>query len=162
MRKIDRFVLRLIGELARDQLLDHRDHRLYEALFGRGGKGVGALDLQRIEVLEKRFLEWRGKFTQRKIRRATAADRFVIDIGQIHHAIDRVTARFEMPLEQIFEDVGAKISDVRVAVNRRPAGVHLHRATVRIERPELLDLARVGVKETQGHQMSWEEFNEVV
>ena len=56
-----------------------------------------------------------------------------------------------MPLEQILENVGAKISDVRAAVDRRPAGVHLHRATGRIERPELFELAGVGVEETQRH-----------
>jgi len=63
--EIDRLVLRLIGELARDQLGDHRDHRLHEALFSRGRKGRRMLDLQRIQVLEKRFLEWRGEFAQR-------------------------------------------------------------------------------------------------
>ena len=115
------------------------------------GKVVGVLDLQRVQVLEKRFLEWRGEFAQRKIRRPAAADRLVIHVGQVHHALDRVTARFEMPLQQIFENIGAKIPDVRVAVNGRPAGVHLHRATVRIERTELLDLARVGIEKTKRH-----------
>ena len=117
-----------------------------EALFRRGGKGRRVLDLERVQVLEKRFLEWRGKFAQRKIRRSTAANRLVIDVGQIHHPLDRVTARFEMPLQQVFENIGAKIPDVRVAVNGWPAGVHLHRATIRIERMELLDLARVGIE----------------
>jgi hypothetical protein len=51
-----------------------------------------------------------------------------------------------MPLQQIFENIGAKIPDVRMAVNGWPAGVHLHRATIRIERMELLDLARVGIE----------------
>ena len=104
------------------------------------------LDLQRVKILEKSFLEWRGKFTQRKIRRPAAADRLVIDVGQVHHPLDRITARLEMPLEQIFENIGAKISDVRAAVNSRPAGVHLHRTTIRIERTELLDFARIGIK----------------
>ena len=45
-----------------------------------------------------------------------------------------------MPLQQIFEDVGAKISDVRVVVDRRTARVHLHVATRRIERPKFFEL----------------------
>ena len=109
------------------------------------------LDLQRVEVLEKCFLEGCGKFAQRQIRRPTATDRLVIDVGQVHHALDCVTAHFEMSLEQILENIGAKISDVRVAVNGWPAGVHLHRATIRIERTELLDFTRIGIEKTQCH-----------
>ena len=56
-----------------------------------------------------------------------------------------------MTLEQIFEDIRAKISDVRVAVNRRSAGIHLYVAPGRIERAEFLDLSRIGVKETDWH-----------
>ena len=148
---VNRFVVRLVGEVARDQLLDHRDHRRDETLLGRGGKSIGPLDLERVDILEKRILERRGEFAQRKIRRAAAADRLVVDVGQVHHPFDREPALFEMPLEQILENVGAKISDVRVAVNRRPAGVHLDRASRRIERLEFLDLARVGVEETKRH-----------
>ena len=57
----------------------------------------------------------------------------------IHHAMNLVTAQLEMSLQQIFENVGAKISDVREAVDRRPAGVHFHRVRSPIERPKLFE-----------------------
>src|SRR5205809_7369311 len=59
------------------------------------------------------------------------------------------SARFEVPLQQIFKNVSAKISDVRVAVNRRSAGVHGD--VRRVARSELLQRAGVSVKETESH-----------
>ena len=53
-----------------------------------------------------------------------------------------------MALEQIFKDVSAEISDMGVAVNCGPAGVHLHLAPSRIERKKLFERSRVRVKET--------------
>ena len=40
--------------------------------------------------------------------------------------MDLEAARLEVALEQVLEDVGAEIADVRVVINRRAAGVHLH------------------------------------
>jgi hypothetical protein len=51
-----------------------------------------------------------------------------------------------MPLEQIFEDIGAKISNVRPTVNGRPARVDADLAFGGIAGFEFFDLARIGVK----------------
>src|SRR6476469_6340323 len=56
-----------------------------------------------------------------------------------------------MPLEQIFEKVGAKIPDMGVAVDRRAARVHLHLTSRRVERLELLDRAGVSIEEANRH-----------
>src|SRR3954470_16926575 len=56
-----------------------------------------------------------------------------------------------MRLEQIFEKVSAEISDVRVAVHRRPAGVHLHLVFRRIEGPKFFERARVSVEQPDCH-----------
>jgi hypothetical protein len=56
-----------------------------------------------------------------------------------------------MSLEQIFEGVGTKISDVRPTVNGWPASVDADLAPSRIARLELFELSRVGVKEAKGH-----------
>src|SRR2546430_5033636 len=61
------------------------------------------------------------------------------------------SARLEMALKQIFENVGAKISDVGAAVNRRPTGVDVDLAILCVARLKFFDLARVGVKEAQRH-----------
>ena len=79
----------------------------------------------RVQVLEKRLLERRGELGQRDASLAAAPDRFVVHVGEVHHAMDVIAARFEVPLEQVFEDVRAEVADVRVAVNGRPAGIDL-------------------------------------
>src|SRR5437588_2518772 len=88
-----------------------------------GGIIVGPLDPQRFRVFEEGVLELLGKFLEGGASFARAADRFVVNIGDVHDAMNSESARFEMALEQILENVGAKISDVGVAVNRRPACV---------------------------------------
>src|SRR5437667_12896974 len=50
-----------------------------------------------------------------------------------------------MPLQQILENIRPKISNVRLAINGRPAGVH--RNVWWIERGEILQLPRVGVEQ---------------
>ena len=67
--------------------------------------------------------------------------------------MDVESARLEVTLEQILKDKGAHVADVRKVVQRRPAGVHLHFAPGRIERPKLLEPPRVGVVEADRHQM---------
>jgi hypothetical protein len=65
--------------------------------------------------------------------------------------MDFVTAQFQMSLQQILKNVGAVISDVREAINRRAARVHFHLAVVLLEWTKLLDFARVGIEKTQRH-----------
>ena len=81
---------------------------------------------------------------------AAAADGLVIHVGEVHHAMDLEAAGFEMPLEEVLEDVGAEVADVGVVIDRRAAGVHLHALAGGIERREVLDLARVGIEEADG------------
>src|SRR5207247_9237465 len=53
---------------------------------------------------EERFFELRGKFCQRHLCLACAADRFVIHVGDVHNAMHLVTAQFEMTLKQRSEE----------------------------------------------------------
>jgi hypothetical protein len=62
-----------------------------------------------------------------------------------------VTTQLKMALQQIFENVGAKISDVRAAVNRWAARIDADVVRRRIPRPEFLNLSRVGIKKTECH-----------
>ena len=142
--KINRPVVRLIGQVARDQFRDHRNHARYILRVGRGREFIRPLDAQRFQVVKKRAFKLRGELCQRDSGFTTTADRLIIHVGEIHYPLNLVTAGLEMSLQQIFEDVGAKISDVRVTVNRRSAGVHLYRG--RFQRREFFDLARVGIE----------------
>ena len=114
-------------------------------------KGISALDSKRIQILEECLLEWRSEFRQRNAGAPRALNRLVVDVRDVHHAMHLEPAQLEMPLEQIFENVSAEISDVRVAVDRRSAGVHLHFASRRIERMKFLERAGVGVEESKRH-----------
>src|ERR1043166_4634675 len=151
--KINRFVLGLISQAARDERSDHRNHPVDVLLIGGGGEVVCPFDPQSFDVVKKCLLERRSKFLERNFSFACAADRFVVHIGDVHDAMDFVTAQFEMTLQEVFEDVSAKVANVRAAVNRRPAGVDVDLAVLYIARLKFFELARVGFKKTQRHQL---------
>jgi len=62
-----------------------------------------------------------------------------------------VAAQFQVPLKQIFEDVGAKIPNMRAAVNGWPARVHSDWTPADIAWLELLNFARVGIEKANSH-----------
>ena len=97
--KINRFVVGQVGETFRNQRTDHRNHFIDVALIGCGRIFVGAFDPQHIRVLEEGVLELLRKFGERNTRLMRAANRFVIHVGDIHHALNLESARFEMALE---------------------------------------------------------------
>src|SRR5258708_505964 len=97
------------------------------------------------------MLEWLSEFRERNLGFARAANRFVVHVRDVHDAVDFVTAQLKMTLQQIFEDVGAKISNVRAAVNGRPASVHVDLARSGVARLELFELSRVSVKKANRH-----------
>ena len=102
-------------------------------------------------VFEEGLFKLFCELLQRSAGFACAADGLVLDIGDIHHTMHLVAAQFQVPLKQIFEDVGAEISNMRPAVNGWPARVHSDWTRSRIAWLEFLNLARVGVKETNCH-----------
>ena len=74
---------------------------------------------------------------------------FVLDIGDVHHVIQRVAARAQPAAQDVREHEGPEIADMGVVVDGRPAGVHPH--DVVVEGIELLQLLGQGVIEPQGH-----------
>src|SRR5215831_3659415 len=56
-----------------------------------------------------------------------------------------------MPLKQLFENIGAEISNVRPAVNGRAARVHSDWTRARIAWLEFLNFARVCIEEAKSH-----------
>jgi hypothetical protein len=93
-------------------------------LVGRLRIFVSAPDTQRLGILEESVFELFCEFLQRNAGLARAANGLVLHIRDVHHAMHLVAAQFQVALKQIFEDVGAEISNVRPAVNGRPARVH--------------------------------------
>ena len=148
---INRLVLRLIGEIALHERVDHADHAIDIRLLGGGWEFLRRFDAQSFKILEERLLEWLGEFAQGHARFARAADGLVIHVCNVHDAMDFVAAQFEVTLEQILKDVGAEVANMSTGVNGRTAGVHADLATIRFARLEVLDLPGVGVEETDGH-----------
>src|SRR6266404_7366342 len=108
------------------------------------------------------MLEWLSEFRERNLRFARTVNRFVVHIRDVHDAVDFVAAQLEVTLQQIFENIGAKISNMRAAVNGRPtsvdvdlvrgpAGLVSWRARSGVARFELFALSRIGVKEANRH-----------
>ncbi len=110
---------------------------------------IGPSNAQGIQVLKEGLLERLRKLRERDAGLAAAADRLVIDVSQIHHAFDLVAAKLEVALEQILENIGAEVSDMREIIDRRTARVHPH--PVGIDGLELFDFARERIEESQAH-----------
>jgi len=112
---------------------------------------IRSFDPQCFDIFEERFFKLRGGFCERNSSLAGCANRFVINVSDVHDAMHFVTAQLKVPLEQILEDIRAEISDMSAAVDRWPAGVDVDLASGCVARLEILDLPRVGIKEPQRH-----------
>src|SRR5207237_2820003 len=127
----------------------HFDHARDMARFSRSREFIGMLEPQGVEILEEGFFEWLGVLLERDVGLAGTANCFIIDIGQIHHPVDAIAPRLQMPLQQIFENVSAKVADMSPAVNGRSASVDGN--IRRIERNEFAHFPGVGIKEPCWH-----------
>ena len=61
-------------------------------------------------------------------------------VRDVHNALDFVALLFENAAQKIHEHVRAHIADVRVIINRRPAGIHPH--GIAFQRGEFFFFAR--------------------
>jgi hypothetical protein len=52
-------------------------------------------------------------------------DGLIIDIREVHDALDTVAANLQVALEEIFKNVCAEVSDVGEIVNSWATGIHL-------------------------------------
>ena len=149
--EVNRFVLRLVGVARRDQLPDHVNHPGDVDGIRGAGETVGRLDAEHAQILEERVLERLRELGQRHPFIEGSPDGLVVHIGEVHHTLHMEAPVFEVPLEEILEDVGAEVPDVGVVVNRRPAGVDLDRFPTGIEGGKGLDGTGEGVVELQRH-----------
>lgn len=120
-------------------------------MLRRGGlwKMVGTLDAKRVEVFEKGSFEWGCEIRQRHSAGSATPDRFVIHIRQVHHAVYLESPVFKVALQEVFENVGAEISDMGKIVNRGAACVEAHLAMFAWR--EVFDPATQCIEKTQWH-----------
>src|ERR1041385_2277541 len=141
--KIHRSVIGLISESCGDERADHSDHSVDVTLVRGTWEFVSAFYPQCFGVSEKRLFELLGKFGQRHVGFARSTDRLVVYIRDVHHAMHFIAAQFEVPLEQILENIGAEISNMRPTVNRRSTRVDRDWTRGRIARLEFFNFARI-------------------
>ena len=105
---------------------DHFHH--VRNVFGGGGLGkmIRPFNAERVEILEERLLERSREVRQWQPAVLAPPDRLVIDIRQVHHALDLQPPILEMPLQEILKNIGAEISNMGEIVNGRPTGVEPH------------------------------------
>ena len=90
--KIDRLVVGLISQIARHQLANHFDHARDIARFSRSRELICALEPQGLKIFEESLFKWLGVLFQWEIGLVRTANRFVIDIGKIHHPMHAIAA----------------------------------------------------------------------
>ena len=118
-------------------------------VLGRARDAFGAFKAQHRAIVEKRFGVGFGVIGERLALRDRIANDLVVHVRDVHDVIEFVTVEPEHATQQIVEDEGAEITDVRVIVNRRAAGIHSH--GIALDRREWLDLLCQRVVEAQGH-----------
>src|ERR1700693_533701 len=124
--------------------VDQRDH--FEDVFRSPRVMLGPLDTQRIEILEKRLDVFLGELVDRLAMLGGLLDDAVLDVGQIHHLGDAVSLLQQDPAQQVLEEKGAEVADVRVVVDGRTARIHPDVA--HFDRLELFHLPTHRVVET--------------
>ncbi len=77
-------------------------------------------------IREKCLDVFLGVFTQRHTSRGRVGNDPVVHVGQVHDVIHLEAAQLQEPSQHILKHESAEIPDVRVVVDRRPAGIHLH------------------------------------
>jgi hypothetical protein len=143
--KIDGSIFRLVSDFLFYQEIDHRDHFGDVFRFGGGGIEVSVFNSQGAHVLKESGRKFFGELGQRNIGSAAIADRFIVNIGDVHHAVNGVAPGFEMPLQQVFEEISTEVADMGKRINCRPAGIHLNHFSCRIERLERFHCSRKAI-----------------
>jgi hypothetical protein len=105
--------------------------------------------MQGIEVGEKGFDEAVGVLANPETRSCRLPDGFVVDVRQVHDLGDVVTEILQGAPENVLEEKGAEIADVREVIDRRSAGVHPH--VPRLDRLEIFETPGQCVVEAKGN-----------
>ena len=140
-------VLALVGHALFDQLRDKVDH--FRDMIGRGGIDFGRLDVELLQVGEERVLVRFRVVGKRHAGGVGAADRLVVDVGEVHHLTNLHAVELHNATQHILEGVGAEIADMGEVIDRRSAGVQTDRVVG--ERRERFHPARERIEDLHFH-----------
>ena len=134
--EIDRAVA-AVGVAALFELVDGGGH-FGDVLCG-AGDALGAFEAERGAVVEECLSIGVGVFFERFALCDGVANDFVVDIRDVHDVVERKARRAQPAPQEIVEDEGPEVADVREVVDGGTAGVHLDGlAFQRFERLHLL------------------------
>src|SRR5205823_9098617 len=102
-------------------------------------------DPQVVAILEERLHERRGMLVQPLARGRGGLDGAIVDVGEVHDVNDVVARGAEIAAQQVLEQEGAEVADVRVVPDGRTARIEGDAG--RRERCERLDAAAERVVE---------------
>ncbi len=146
---VDRAV-RLVGDPA---LLQAADQLHHPGDVVRGARvHVRPGDPQRVQVVEEQLREGLRVLLQPHPLRVRPADGLVVHVGEVHHELHLVPPVLQVPVEDVREEEGAEVTDVRGGVDGGAAAVHPHPAFHQGD--ELFQPARERVVELKGHGSS--------
>ena len=145
---VDRAVAR-VGEALLLQSFDQRDHVV--DVIGGADELFGHLDVQRVDILEKRLDVFFGVLANADACGGGSLDDAIVDVGHVHHLHHAVALRMQEAAQNILKHERAEIPDVREGVDGGAAGVDAHLA--RMNGLQRLDAVRERVVEVYiGHQ----------
>ena len=104
------------------QAFDELHH--FRNVVGSANPVFRRLNIQRLAIFEERICEFVRVFTDADFCRGSIGDDAVVHVGQIHDVGHLETAQLQKAAENVLKDERTEISDVRVVVNRGPAGIH--------------------------------------
>ena len=114
-----------VGVPACDEFFDHRD--LKRNVFNGARFDLRREHVERGAVVVKFFRPSGGKVGEGFAFFLRAADGFVVHVGDVAHVADADTVHFECTAQNVLQQKGAEIADVRGTVNRRAAAIHAER-----------------------------------
>ena len=95
-------------------------------MVGGANPVFGGFDTERLAIFEKGLREFLGIVADRFSCGGGVGDDAIVHVGQVHDVIQFESAEFQEAPENILEDKGAIVADVRVVVDRRAASVHAY------------------------------------
>jgi hypothetical protein len=111
---------------------------------------LGFLQPQHGRVLEKRLGVGLRVVLDGDAVLHRVADDFVLDVGDVHHVVEREAARAQRAAKDILKGKSPEVADVDVGIDGRSAGVHPDRLAIR--RGKFFETLRERVVEAQSHE----------
>ena len=117
-----------VGVAALQQAVDEK--YLFRDVRHRAGFVMRRQEVERGAITVKTLGPVRAERGQRRVLRLRLADGFVVHIGEVAHVAGRQSVRLRHAAKHVLHREGAKVADVRGAIDGRAAAVKTERAAI--------------------------------